>query len=192
MKCDICDTKYTNYTASFLFRSKAIGDIIVPSVKRLKCFGCGKELIDSTESKAILEYVKRKEQEAINSLPVGEFLSLNEAASILGISKQAFNKNARIKRGFIYSAIIDNKKLYYRKSVEEFKRTGKDGRISLYSTQYQKAKHVNKGNSISNWLINKSIIKKQLIHFPKESTVTNNVIYINHKRKEERNYSMCN
>lgn len=142
MNCDICDKKYDLITASTQFFSKALGNILVPNISRMRCSGCGKELFDSVQSKMIREYVAAKEQDAISSLPIRDFVSLNEAAQMLGVTKQAFSKNSRIQRGFIYSLSKDGRKFYLKPSIEEFKRTGKDGRISLFYKQYEHHKSI--------------------------------------------------
>jgi len=129
--CEYCDGTVQTVLDVVPFNSKAVHSLYVPGVRQFKCSKCSNVLIPLTEMDKITKYVKEKEQQAIDRLPIGDFVSLNEAAEILGVSKQAFNKNSRIKRGFIYSTIKDGRTFYYRKSVEEFKRTGKDGRISL-------------------------------------------------------------
>jgi hypothetical protein len=130
MRCSLCDGKIENIKGRISFKSKALGLLFVPGVSYSKCQNCGDELISIEMSKRIINYVKEKEQEAINSLPIGAFLSLNRAAEVLGITKQAFSKNNKINSGFIYSTAIDNKNYYYDKSVEAFKSKG-DGRIPI-------------------------------------------------------------
>jgi len=82
----------------------------------------------------VTAFKKEKERELINKLPVGEFLSVNEVIDILQITKQAFSKNNKIKRGFIYYVEKGKKKLYHKKSVELFKKKG-DGRFLLGKQQ---------------------------------------------------------
>jgi len=132
MRCDLCNGTRCIVIGSISFKSKPLGTIIVPSVRHSKCSDCGDISIDYNESTKINEYIQKKEREAISSLPIKDFVSTKEAYEILNISKQAFSKNSRIQRGFIYAVTIDDKKFYYIKSVEEFKRTGKDGRINIH------------------------------------------------------------
>lgn len=131
MLCDLCNGNRSIVIGGLSFKSRPLGTIYVPSIRYSKCRDCGDVSIDFEETKKINAYVEKKESEAIYSLPIGEFISLNEAAVILGKTKQAFSKDSRIKRGFIYYVVVDGRKLYYKKSVEEFKRTGKDGRINI-------------------------------------------------------------
>src|SRR6266567_336547 len=131
ISCEKCDGKLKECKEDVPFESKAIGKILVPGVHHYKCSKCNSSMISYIGAGTLLKYVREKEAEAIGLLPIGDFVSLNEAADVLKISKQAFNKNSRIKRGFIYSAIVGGRRVYYKKSVEEFKRTGKDGRLML-------------------------------------------------------------
>jgi hypothetical protein len=128
--CDRCDGILNHNVGEVPFKSKIIGTLTVPGVHHLKCQKCGYYLISYEGAGTINAYLEEKETEAINSLPIGEFVSANKAAEILELTKQAFSKNKRIKRGFILSAEIDGKRLYNRRSVELFKNTN-DGRFLL-------------------------------------------------------------
>lgn len=131
MLCDLCNGEKCVVVGAMSFKSRPLGTIIVPNVKYSLCQVCGEKTIDYHESEKVHSYVVKKEAEALMSLPIGDFISLNEAAKILCVTKQAFSKNSRISRGFVYSVVVDGRTLYYKKSVEEFKRNGKDGRINL-------------------------------------------------------------
>lgn len=130
MKCEMCNGKLSKVKEELEFSTPALGKLLIPNVTFFKCNECGEKLLTPEISNKVTDYVKTKEQEAINSLPIGEFISLNEAAEILGVTKQAFSKNPKIKRGWIYSTHIGERKYYYLKSVEFFKKK-KDGRIPL-------------------------------------------------------------
>jgi YgiT-type zinc finger domain-containing protein len=130
MKCEMCNGKLSKVKEELEFSTPALGKLLIPNVTFFKCNECGEKLLTPEISNKVMDYVKTKEQEAINSLPIGEFISLNEAAEILGVTKQAFSKNPKIKRGWIYSTNIGERKYYYLKSVEFFKKK-KDGRIPL-------------------------------------------------------------
>ncbi len=129
-KCEYCDGSVTKVKGILPFKSKALGAVTVPEIEQHKCSKCGNTVISLDEADKVTEFIRIKEQEIINNLPACDFISLNQAAERLGITKQAFSKHPRIKRGFIYSIIIDNKKYFYKRSVEAFKET-KDGRVSL-------------------------------------------------------------
>ncbi len=130
MKCDNCGKQAIEIVENYPFYSKALGTISVPNVKFIKCELCGETYLSILEAEKVTNYVRMKEKEAISAIPIDEFVSQNKAATTLGMSKQAFSKNSRIKRGFIYSVQIDRRNFYYSKSVEQFKNTG-DGRIRL-------------------------------------------------------------
>ncbi len=130
-KCEYCDGTVTRIIGALPFKSKALGSVVsVPDVEQHKCSKCGNTVISLDEADKVADFIKNREQHVINNLPVSDFISLNQAAVLLGISKQAFSKHPRVKRGFIYSITIDNKKFFYKRSVEAF-RDSKDGRVSL-------------------------------------------------------------
>ncbi len=129
-KCEYCDGKITKVKTSLPFKSKALGTVTVPDIEQYTCSKCGNSSLSLDEANKVSQYVRDKEQHVISNLPVCDFISLNQAAELLDITKQAFSKHPRIKRGFIYSTTIDGKKFFYKRSVEAFKET-RDGRISL-------------------------------------------------------------
>lgn len=130
-KCEYCDGTVTRITGALPFKSKALGTVVsVPDIEQHKCSKCGNTVISLDEADKVADFIKNREQHIINNLPVSDFISLNQAADLLGVSKQAFSKHPRVKRGFIYSITIDNKKFFYKRSVEAFRDT-KDGRVSL-------------------------------------------------------------
>jgi hypothetical protein len=129
--CEKCSAEIVTQVGSFHFKSKLLGEVSIPNIEQHICVQCGNTLASLEELGKVREYVQLKECELIDSLPVGDFISLNEAAAILEVTKQAFSKNPKVKRGIIVSTKIDNKVLYLRKSVEHFKENGKDGRFVL-------------------------------------------------------------
>jgi hypothetical protein len=128
--CEIegCSGHLVILNESFQLKSKIVGDVTIPSIEQYKCNKCDYTELSAQSTDSILDYVRTKEKEAINSLPIGEFVSATHAAEILECSRQAFNHNPRIRRGFILAAEIDGKMLYHKRSVELFKKT-KDGRF---------------------------------------------------------------
>jgi hypothetical protein len=124
MKCALCNKQLVEKKESIEFDSQSLGKISVPNLKFLECEGCGDKLLSTKEANKAALYITRKESELINRLPIGEFVSANEAAALLGITKQAFSKHPKIKRGFIYFTQIGDRKFYHKKSVELFKEKG--------------------------------------------------------------------
>lgn len=130
MDCALCDGKLISKTGVIEFTSKTLGTVFVPGIRHQVCKQCGDILIAIEESARIIDHVKTKEQRAIERLPISEFISLNEASARLGITKQAFSKNPKIKNGLIYSVKIGGRRYYSKKSVDTFKSNG-DGRYPI-------------------------------------------------------------
>ncbi|HIJ95672.1 MAG TPA: hypothetical protein HPP94_08040 [Desulfuromonadales bacterium] len=128
--CEYCDGTITTVKTILFFKSKALGTVRIPDIEQHKCSKCDNTSLSLDEANKVSQFVRDKEQHIIDNLPASDFISLNQAADLLGISKQAFSKHPRVKRGFIYSITIDNKKFFYKRSVEAFRDT-KDGRVSL-------------------------------------------------------------
>lgn len=139
MKCYTCGNIYQEHEGSLELQNNIIGKYKVYSVKYYKCAGCNELLFSKETAKKIEAVEEEKLNKLIENLPVKDFIMAAEAAEILGISKQAFSKHSRIKRGFIYSIIKGDKglKLYSRKSVMLFKET-RDGRFPLCKEKLQK------------------------------------------------------
>ncbi len=120
MRC-ICKNRFTQKKGEVEFKSRSLGKVMVPNLRFLECDNCGEILISTEEGDRATDFIEKEEQKVINNLPIGEFISTNAAAEILEITKQAFSKNQRIKRGLIYSTKIGERRYYHRKSVELFK-----------------------------------------------------------------------
>jgi hypothetical protein len=90
----------------------------------------------------VTEYAATKIAKAIHQLPIGLFISAGAAADVLGVTKQAFSKNSRIKRGFIYSCKAGDKKLFFRPSVEAFSKSN-DGRIRIDNYIHEAQRQLN-------------------------------------------------
>jgi hypothetical protein len=124
MKCAICNNKAVESTGSIEFEVRSLGNISVPGLEFFKCNECDDKLLTTEQSDIAFEFIANEEQKLINMLPISEFVSAKEAAAILGITKQAFSKHPKIKKGLIFSTRISNRKFYNRKSVELFKKNG--------------------------------------------------------------------
>lgn len=130
MKCGLCDNKLILKKGDVEFDSRSLGRVLVPNLKFYECEMCGDKLLSPKESDKAIEYIANRENQLIEKLPIGEFITANEAAKILKISKQAFSKHPKIKRGLIYSIKIANRKYYHEKSVRFFKEN-KNGKFLL-------------------------------------------------------------
>lgn len=191
MKCALCNGNLGTVIGSIQFKSKPLGNIFIPNIKHSVCCNCGDIIIDCEESGKIKRYLEEKETEAILSLPIGDFVSLNEAAQILGVTKQAFSKNPRIKRGMIYSVTKDNRKFYFKKSVEEFKRNGKDGRINI-SSQVRES-HIERFTKelyASRWVSSKTLSIYSVGFWKK--VIAKPDVFTNVARKKQTHTPYCN
>ena len=130
MKCGLCNNELILKKGDVEFDSRSIGRVLVPNLKFYECEICGDKLLSPKESDKAIEYIANKENQLIKKLPIGEFITANEAAKILKITKQAFSKHPKIKRGLIYSIKIGNRKYYHEKSVRLFKEI-KNGKFQL-------------------------------------------------------------
>ena len=136
MKCLKCNRDLKENFGGFAFASKELGKIRVPDIYWLQCLGCGDTFLSAGEGQKITDYIRAEIIAKIGKLPIGSFVTANEASSILGMSKQAFSKHRRIKRGFIHSYDFDGKKYYYKDSVLAFKESG-DGRVLLDARNFE-------------------------------------------------------
>lgn len=134
MNCDLCGNGIIQTkTETYLFKSKLVGMVPVPNVKFEECHRCQTCSFSSEESKKIIDHVRMVEHEELMNLPAKDLVSANEAADILGVSKQAFSKNKKIQRGFVLCVEISGRVFYSKRSLELFSHTG-DGRFQLSSS----------------------------------------------------------
>ena len=111
--------------------SKMLEEVSVPGIGYEICRSCGDITLSYEEGLRANRLLQKKENAALESLPFKSFITHNEAADILEITKQAFSKNSRIKRGFIYSVKKGGRQFFLRRSVLLFKQNSKDGRVKL-------------------------------------------------------------
>ncbi len=138
-KCALCNGEVIRTIGTFPFKTKNLGIVEVPNIEFEKCTNCKDQTLSVESSQAIHDYVLNEEQKRIGRLPIDDFITVQEAIDILGISKQAFSKHPRIKRGFIYGVTKGNRTLYHKKSVFLFRDT-KDGRFKLNNPNANKWK----------------------------------------------------
>ncbi len=124
MKCALCNNHIIKRKGSISFYTRSLGKVSVPGLEFMECTACNDQLLTPEQSDKAIEYIANKEQELIRTRPIGEFITANEAAAILGVTKQAFSKNPKIKKGLIYAFTIDNRRFFNKRSVELFKEQG--------------------------------------------------------------------
>jgi hypothetical protein len=130
MRCYDCGGTYIEHFGSLSLHDDYIGNYKVSDVQYFKCENCNQLLFPKDTAIKIESVENDIKYKLIGQLPVRDFVSANAAAGLLGISKQAFNKNRRIRNGFIYSVSLEGKKLYNKKSLLLFNKKG-DGRFNL-------------------------------------------------------------
>ena len=130
MNCASCDTETICKTLDYPCHNKIIGDVTVPHVDVEECPKCGRLMLSAEAEIAVSHYLKDRERDAIASLPVEDLINAGQAAGILGVTKQAFSKNPKIKKGFVYFTYIGTKKFFFRSSLTLFKKAG-DGRFPI-------------------------------------------------------------
>lgn len=134
MRCYKCRAEYTEELGSLSLSSTEIGPFEVHNVVFYKCSSCMGLLFPRDTALKIEEKETESKRRLISSFPVTDFISGVEACKILNISKQAFQKNRRIRKGWIYSFDFFGKKLFLKRSVILFKEKN-DGRFSLNPVQ---------------------------------------------------------
>ncbi len=134
MNCIDCGSHLIDITGNIELDDNVIGPYVVESVHYKKCESCGEVILSSESWLKADNVLKEITDRLIGQLPAHEFVSATEAAQILEISKQAFSKNRRIKKGFIHQTIVNGRIGYHKKSVELFKKN-KDGRFRLYEPE---------------------------------------------------------
>ena len=130
MNCTLCNGETARRTEEYLCQSKALGDVPLPLIEVDTCLRCGSKMLSAEAATQVAGYLKTLETNAIRSLPADDLISAGQAAGLLGVSKQAFSKNPKIKKGFVYFIPVGTKKVYFRSSVELFRKKG-DGRFQI-------------------------------------------------------------
>lgn len=130
MICELCGGQLENMSGPVLTNDKVVGAFSVELAEYFECNTCGEHLYPFEAALKIDMCRRELTEEILSTYPISEFVSSTEAAGLLGISRQAFHKNKKIRRGFIHRVELDDKWLYLRKSVIAFGEEG-DGRISI-------------------------------------------------------------
>ena len=130
MNCPSCKTETISKALDYQCNNRIIGDVIVPQVEVEQCPNCGELILSEEAEAAVSHYLKTREKEAIASLPAEDLISAGQAAAMLGVTKQAFSKNPKIKKGFVYFVYVGTKKFFFRTSVTLYKTMG-DGRFPI-------------------------------------------------------------
>jgi hypothetical protein len=131
--CENCGEDTLHEIDGYAAHSMLLGAIWLQQVQSLKCDDCEETFLDSKNWALVDQLVIQREDEAIGKIPINQFVSASKASEMLGITKQAFSKDQRIKNRFIIQCKIegDEKKVfYYIPSVTRY-RQNRDGRFIL-------------------------------------------------------------
>jgi hypothetical protein len=131
MKCFKCDGEYQLRKDHYVFEDPFVGPISVAGKPFYKCDGCNEILLTDEIIDAIEDEREKKRTESLKEYPISDFISISESWKILGLTRQAFHKNQKIKRGFIYKVKIGSYTLYLKRSIDLYIKTG-DGRFPLW------------------------------------------------------------
>lgn len=132
--CTRCGEKTIRTSDDYLCFSRVLGYALAPRVEIDQCSNCGLKFLPLEAEKEVYRWLSIHEQIAIDSLSGDQLLSAGQAAEILGVTKQAFSKNPKVKKGHIYFTSVGNKKIYFKSSVDLFKDSG-DGRFQITKWQ---------------------------------------------------------
>lgn len=138
MKCPHCGGTYIERHEDFQFDDHVCGTLVLPKAAFDKCDACGDVLLHPGTGDRMSALIEKTIHHRLGRLPVGDFIMAKQAATLLDISVQAFNKHRRIQRGFIHQVELDGHKCYHRGSVLLFKKTS-DGRFPLASATQGKS-----------------------------------------------------
>lgn len=137
MNCHQCGGIYEAKSDSLEIFDFYVGKIKVRGIPYYQCRNCHDILYTEDMSRAIETERNRRIHELLNQFPLVDFVSSTEAASMLGISRQALHKHRRIKHGFIHQTKFAGITVYLKQSLLRFKRTG-DGRFPLQPQMYSR------------------------------------------------------
>jgi len=131
MRCAECGGELETQRGTLRLLDEMAGPLVIGDVEYRTCKACGSQQYPPATASKIAEIRRRQIEEFIREMPVAHFVTVGQAASLLGVSKQAFSKNRRIKAGFIYGTALGDKKIYLKASVLRFGSLG-DGRFPLW------------------------------------------------------------
>jgi len=130
MRCLECGGSYVESSERYIYQDPVVGNISVQGVKFYRCDKCGDVLFTPEMLDVIETIIKERKHQFINNLPIRDFITAKETAKLLGVSRQALNKNRRIKKGFVHQTTLGENTVYVKKSVVQYQRSG-DGRYPL-------------------------------------------------------------
>ena len=130
-ECIKCEQKTSQEKKGMLtYPQPQVGNVTVYNVTYEKCSNCGKIFFPMETFIALCHERQKILDSWIISQPMNQFLSSRETAIILNVTPQFLSKNKKIKQGLIFQAKKGKSTYYFKKSVEQYKKTG-DGCFDL-------------------------------------------------------------
>ena len=138
MRCPECGGNTTKHVGEIQWLDRLVGPLCIADGEYWECLQCRSRIYPPDTAGRMGDVRNVRIRDLLLSRPVGEFVSTSEARSALGMSRQAFHKNRRIRRGFIYRVEMGKHFLYHRSSVTRYQAEG-DGRFPLWPVSYGEA-----------------------------------------------------
>ncbi len=126
-RCPECGCATEERIGLLQYIDERVGPYVVENAVFTQCESCGTKLFPPETAKKLGEARDRARDLLVRERPISEFVSSQEAAGILGTSRQNLGKRRRV----LYSARIGKTNLYLRRSVEQLCSMG-DGRLVLW------------------------------------------------------------
>jgi hypothetical protein len=130
MKCYECGGNFNLVNDIYEYDDKFAGKVLVKGFPYYKCDKNGEILLTPEIAEALDQVLAARLQDLLGRFPLRDFQSAQATADQLGISRQALNKNRRVRHGFIYKTEINGIAVYLKQSVNQYMATG-DGRFPL-------------------------------------------------------------
>ena len=175
MICENCGSDKSHDVNGYSSYSMLLGDSYLSQVVTQRCDDCGEIFLDAKNWDLVDCLVAERERMAIGKIPVDQFVSAKKASVMLNITKQAFNKDTRIKHGFIIQRVLDDadtKILYYKPSVEKYG-IDRDGRIRINEASGDGIQRVSIPISHISTVTEKYEISAEVISYPIETVRRN-------------------
>jgi hypothetical protein len=124
--------EYQLVTAPYRSVMPFVGPVETEPVEFERCPDCGDTMLPPAAAKAADRAFYARLEQLLSDRPIGDYITADEAAAILGKTRQALHQDGRVRRGFVYRVRTGRAWMYLRRSVEQYRDTG-DGRFDLTS-----------------------------------------------------------
>jgi hypothetical protein len=125
-----CGGKYQKKWGALEIQDPFIGPMKLEEADYEECERCKDRIFPLETARAIDKQREVLLHQIIKKQPLQDFVTAAEAASGLGITKQALHKNRKVRRGFIYHTTLGGMVFYLKQSVDLYREKG-DGRFLL-------------------------------------------------------------